>query len=159
MQDVSNCPSNVADPGCLSWILIFIHPGSYNSNKRGVCKLCCPTSSLNLKLLYFWSGKENNLSQFSKKCSTFFPKKLSLRSQKYGFRIREPRSGIRDPGSEIRDPRSGIRDPGSEIWDPDPGSKCNGSRIRICNTVSFYCMNLLYIAIACGEGITIPNTH
>jgi hypothetical protein len=42
-----------------------------------------------------------------------------------GFGIRDPRSGIQDPGSEIRDPRSGIRDPGSEIRKkpiPDPGS-------------------------------------
>jgi hypothetical protein len=25
---------NVADPGCLSRILVFVHPGSKNSNKR-----------------------------------------------------------------------------------------------------------------------------
>ncbi len=32
------------DPGCLSWILIFVHPGSKNSNKReGWKKICCPT--------------------------------------------------------------------------------------------------------------------
>ncbi len=49
----------------------------------------------------------------------------------------DPRSGIRDPGSEIRDPRSGIRDPGSEIRDPrseirDPrsGTRDPGSEIR-----------------------------
>jgi hypothetical protein len=28
--------SSVADPECLSWILIFTHPGSKNSNKRVV---------------------------------------------------------------------------------------------------------------------------
>ncbi len=41
------------------------------------------------------------------------------------FWIRDPKSGIRDPGSEIRDPRSGIRDPGwvnIRIRDKHPGS-------------------------------------
>ena len=33
---------NVADPGCLSRILIFIHPGSNKSTKRGG-KFYCPT--------------------------------------------------------------------------------------------------------------------
>ncbi len=55
-------------------------------------------------------------------------------------------SGIQDPRSGIRDPRSGIRDPGSELQDPGSGkklfriqgSKGTGSRIRICNTMSFY---------------------
>ncbi len=43
---------------------------------------------------------------------------------------RDPRSGIRDPGSEIRDPGSGIRDPGSEIRDPRSGIRDPGSEIR-----------------------------
>ncbi len=45
-----SCPlvlTSVADPGCLSPILIFVHPGSRisdpNSKKRGVKKICCPT--------------------------------------------------------------------------------------------------------------------
>ncbi len=46
------------------------------------------------------------------------------------FWIRDPRSGIRDPGSEIRDPRSGIRDPGSEIRDPRSGIRDPGTLIR-----------------------------
>ncbi len=49
----------------------------------------------------------------------FLPKNLSLRSQKYGFRIRDPRSGIREKP---------IPDPGSR------GQKGTGSRIRIRNT-------------------------
>ncbi len=37
---------NVADPGCLSRILIFDHPGSRiqkQQQKRGVKKICCST--------------------------------------------------------------------------------------------------------------------
>ncbi len=45
------CPKNgVADPGCLSRILIIIYPesrildsGSNNNNKREGWKMCCPT--------------------------------------------------------------------------------------------------------------------
>ncbi len=49
----------------------------------------------------------------------------------------DPRTGIREPGSENRDPRTGIREPGSENRDPrtgirDPGSgkTYSGSRIQ-----------------------------
>jgi hypothetical protein len=47
---------------------------------------------------------KKNLGQFSKNFRTFLPKKLSLSYQKYGFGIRDLRSGIRkkhipDPGS------------------------------------------------------------
>jgi hypothetical protein len=41
--------------------------------------------------------KKKNLGQFSKNYRTFYPKKLSLISQKYVFGIRDPRSRIRDP--------------------------------------------------------------
>jgi hypothetical protein len=47
-----------------------------------------------------------------------------------GSENRDPRSGIRDPGSEIRDPRFGIRDPGSEIRDPKSGIRDPGTGIR-----------------------------
>ncbi len=63
--------------------------------------------------------KKKNLGQFSKKYKTFYPKKLSLSSQKYGFGIRDPRSGIRDPAKTY----SGSPIPGSKrhrIPDPDP---------------------------------------
>jgi hypothetical protein len=59
------------------------------------------------------------LGQFSKNYRTFYSKKLSLSSQKFGFGIRDPRSGIRkkpipDPGSR------GQKGTGSWISDPDP---------------------------------------
>jgi hypothetical protein len=53
-----------------------------------------------VKVFYFWSAEEKNLGQFSKNYRTFYPKNLSLSSQKYGFGIRDP--GIKkepDPGS------------------------------------------------------------
>jgi hypothetical protein len=59
------------------------------------------------------------LGQFSKNYRTFYPKKLALRSQKYGFGIRDLRSGIR---------KKPIPDSGSR------GQKGTGSRIRIRNT-------------------------
>jgi hypothetical protein len=69
-----------------------------------------------------------------KELQNFLPKKLSISSQKYGFGIRDPRSGIRkkpipDPGSRIQgSKRHRIPDPGVKKA-PDPGS-----RIRIRNT-------------------------
>jgi hypothetical protein len=42
----------------------------------------------------------------------FLPKKFSICSQIYGFGIRDPRSGIRDPEKTY-----------SESWIPDPGVK------------------------------------
>ncbi len=60
--------------------------------------------------------------------------KLSLSSQKYGFGNRDPRSGIRDLGSEIWDPICGTNL--FRISDPGPRSqKGTGSGIR--NTVSW----------------------
>jgi hypothetical protein len=46
-------------------------------------------------LILKWCRKY--LGQFTKKYRTFYPKKLSLSSQKYGFGIRDPESKIRDP--------------------------------------------------------------
>jgi hypothetical protein len=67
------------------------------------------------------------LGQFSKNYRTFYPKKLSLSSQKYGFGIRDPGSGknlfrIPDPGvKKAQDPGSrGQKGTGSRIRDPDP---------------------------------------
>jgi hypothetical protein len=44
--------TSVADPGCLSWILIFTHPGSRiqkQHQKRGVKKISCHTFFCNHK--------------------------------------------------------------------------------------------------------------
>jgi hypothetical protein len=75
-----------------------------------------PQISQNGKIFYFLNAEEKKLGQFSKNYRIFFPKKLSLNSQKYGFGIRDPRSGIRK--KPIPDPGSGSRvknasDPGS----------------------------------------------
>jgi hypothetical protein len=43
-----------------------------------------------------------------------FIKNLSLSSKKYGFGIRDPKSGIRNPGSGI-----------NLFWIPDPGPGVN----------------------------------
>jgi hypothetical protein len=147
-----------------SRILIFVHPSSRaglgsriqkQQQKRGVKENCCPTffcSHKNHKIenyINFELAKKNNLDQFTKNCRTFYPKKLSLSSQKYGF-------GIRDTGSEIRDPRSGIRkksilDPGSRgpKWHriPDP-QHCLQHCLQYVNPVlihSIACLLCLYL--------------
>ncbi len=64
------------------------------------------------------NAKEKNLGQFSKNKKTL-PENLSLSSQKYGFRIRDPGSGknlfwIPDPGPRVKkaqDPGSGSATP------------------------------------------------
>ncbi len=112
--------TSVADPGCLSRILIFTHPGSRisdprskNRNKReGWKKVCCHTFFCSHKfhkiehyfILICWRKKFDPIFY---KLLKFLPKKLSLSSQKYGFGIRDPRSGIQ--GSKRH-----------RIPDPDP---------------------------------------
>ncbi len=93
--------SGVADPGCFSRILIFIHLGyrQQQPQKRGV-KLCCPTFFSSHKYhkivsyFIFKQIKKRNLKQvFTMYFSTFYQQKLSLSSQKCRFRMRDPGSG------------------------------------------------------------------
>jgi hypothetical protein len=77
--------NSVADPGCLSRILIFTHPGSRildpkTGTKESVEKhllsylFLQPQISQNCELFYFLSAEEKNLGQFSKNYRTFYPK-------------------------------------------------------------------------------------
>jgi hypothetical protein len=102
----------VADPICLSRI-----PDPKTAMKdRGEKKFVIPFfGDINFtKLNYFIFEilKKKNLGQFSKNYRTFYPK--------YCLWVWDPRSGIQ---------KKPIQDPGSR------GQKCNGSRIRIRNTV------------------------
>ncbi len=122
--------SSVADPGCLSripdpwsWFLPIPDPGSKKKQqqKRVVKKNLLSyvaTNFTKLKIILVWSAEEKNWQIF-KELQIFLPKKLSLSYIKYGFGIRDPRSGIR---------KKPIPDPGSR------GQKGTGSRIRIRNT-------------------------
>jgi hypothetical protein len=107
-----------------SWLLHIPYPGSKNSNKReGWKKISCHTFFVDInftkwKLFYFWNAEEKNLGQFSKNYRTFYPKKLSLSSQKYGLEIRDSGSGIR-----------------KKTYSGSRGQKGTGFRIRIRNTV------------------------
>jgi hypothetical protein len=96
--------------------------------KRGVKKKFCQTffEATNLTkckiILFLNCTRKKFLAKFQRiELWNFLPKKLSLRSQKYKFGIRDPRSGIRNKP---------IPDPGSR------GQKGTGSRIRIRNTVN-----------------------
>ncbi len=119
--------SSVADPGCLFRILIFIQPdpdvGSRipvqkQQQKRGVKKICfhtflCNQNFTKLKIILVLKCWEKIWANFQRFIE-FLPKKLSQSSQKYGFGIRDPRTGIR---------KNPIPDPGSRVKKaPDPGS-------------------------------------
>jgi hypothetical protein len=110
-----------------SRILIFSHPGSRiqkQQQKTGVKKNFSQTIFCSHKFhkteyyLIFDKLKKKIWPNFQELLK-FLPKKLSPSHQKYGFGIRDPRSGIR---------KKPIPDPGSR------GQKGTGSRIRIRNT-------------------------
>ncbi len=84
--------------------------------------------------------KKKILGQFSKNYRTFYPKKLLLSSQKYGF-------GIRYPGTEIRDPEKTY----SRSW--IQGSK----RHRILDSNPQHCFLKLFLFIFCGSYDHIPS--
>jgi hypothetical protein len=119
---------SVADPGCLSRILIFTHPGSQisdpgsripdpkNSNKSEkkfvVIPFFCSHKFHKIENYLIFEMLKKKIWPIFKELYNFLFKKLSLCSQKYGF-------GIRDPEKTY---------PGSR------GQKGTGSRIRIRNT-------------------------
>jgi hypothetical protein len=96
--NVPTATASVADPGCLSRIQI---PYPKTTTKERVEKkfvvipFYVATNFTKLNIILVLKCWKKNLGQFSKNYRTFYPKKLSLSSQKYGFGIRDPRSGIR----------------------------------------------------------------
>jgi hypothetical protein len=124
----------VADPGCLSRIP---DPDFYPSRipnlgsripdpktttkERGEKKLVVitfyvATNFTKLQIILVLSAEEKNLANFQRNYRTFYPKKLSISSQKYGLGSGKNLFRIPDPGVKKA---------------PDPGS-----RIRIRNTAS-----------------------
>ncbi len=120
---------SVADPGCLSRIMIFIHPGSCisdpgskNSNKREgwkklvVITFYVATNFTKLQIILVLKCGRKKFGPIFKELQNFLPKKLSISSQNMGL------------GSEIWDPGSGknlfrIPDPGvKKARDPGSGS-------------------------------------
>jgi hypothetical protein len=121
---------SVADPGCLSRILIFTHPGSRisdpgskNSIKReGLKKISCHNllcSHKFHKIAHYFSFHVRK-----KKIWANFQRNIELFSHKIVNKL--SKIWIWNPGSEIRDPEktySGSRIQGSKrnrIPDPDP---------------------------------------
>ncbi len=109
--------SSVADPGCLSRILIFTHPGSKNINKRKGWK--------KLVIKFFCSHKFHKIEKYfifemlNKKIWANFQRIIEVFTQKIitdllRIWVWDPRSGIR---------KKPIPDPGSRVKKaPDPGS-------------------------------------
>ncbi len=106
---------SVADPGCLSRILIFTHPGSRipdpktATKERGEKNLLSyiflyPQISQNVKLFYFWTAEKKILGKFQRIIELFTQKVVTKLSKTW-------------------------------VWDPGSrGQKGTGSRIRIRNT-------------------------
>ncbi len=104
---------SVADPGCLSRIMIlFTHHGSRiqglgsriqkQQQKRGVKKKnCChiffflATNFTKIVNYFTFEMLKKKIWASFERIKELFTQKLSLTSQKYGFGIRNPRSGIR----------------------------------------------------------------
>ncbi len=109
-----------------SRILIFINPGSGNSNKRGEKVICCLTCSCSHKFLkvenyFIFEQVQIFFSQLTKNYSTFYPnqKFVTMLSK---IMVGDP-AGIGDPGLKkpIPDPGSrGQKGTGSQIHDPEP---------------------------------------
>ncbi len=117
--------SSVADPGCLSRILVF-YPSRISDTGSWIQKQLPyrregwkPQILQNLKLFYFWTAEEKNLGQISKNIRTFTQKVVTKLSKIW---VWDPRSGIR---------KKPFPDPGSR------GQKGTGSRIRIRNIAFF----------------------
>ncbi len=119
--------SSVADPGCLSRILIFTHPGSRNQKqqqKRGMKKNCV--------IPFLCSHKFHKIENYfsfevlKKKIWVIFQRIIELFTQKIVTKLWK--IWVWDPGSWIRDPGSGknlfrIPDPGvKKALDPGSGS-------------------------------------
>ncbi len=123
----------MADPGCLSRIP---DPDFYPSRipdpktatkERGekkffVKNFFVATNFTKCKIILFMNCSRKKFGPNFKELWNFLPKTLSLRSEKYEFGIRDPRSGI----NPFRIPDPGVKKA------PDPGS-----RIRIRNTARF----------------------
>jgi hypothetical protein len=120
----------VADPGCLSWIpvpgslfLPIPDPGSLIPDPKTATKVrgenfffvkhfFVATNFTKCKIILFLNCSRKKFGPNFKELWNFIPKKLSLRSQKYEFGIRNPRSGI----NPFRIPDPGVKKA------PDPGS-------------------------------------
>ncbi len=109
---------SVADPGCLSRILIFTHPGSRiqkEQQKRGVKKLLsylfCSHKFHKIENYFIFDMLKKSGPVF-KELWNFLPKNFSLSSRKKRFGIRDPEKNL------FRIPDSG---PGVKKA-PDPGS-------------------------------------
>jgi hypothetical protein len=100
---ISNCSTgSVADPGCLSRILIFIHPGSQipdlgswiqkHQQKRGIKKICCHTFFCSYKFHKYF-----NFEMLKKRIWANFQRIIELFTQNIVTKL--SKIFVWDPGS------------------------------------------------------------
>ncbi len=107
--------TSVADPRCLSWILIFIHPGSNNSTRGKLFLSTIFCSQKNHEIVnnfIFEQLKNICYSQNTTNHSTFYPKNchLAIKNMSLWSGSGIQKKNILDPGSRVKkapDPRSG----------------------------------------------------
>ena len=113
-------PSQIPDPKTVTKVR--------GEKKVGITLFFVVTNFRKLNFMLFLKRLRKNFGPIFKELLKFLPKKFSICSQIFRFGIRDPRSGIGDPGS------------GKNLFRfPDPrsmGQKGTGSRIRIRNTGS-----------------------
>ncbi len=117
-----------------SWFLLFIPPWSRIQQHQKMEKICClfffVATNLKLKLFYFWTGTNKNMSQFAKNYKYFLSKRIVICSQKYGFGIRCRKKPFPDP--QHWTPNTYV----VEVWFlPPRRAACRFSSI-ICRTLS-----------------------
>jgi hypothetical protein len=110
--DVALCGISVADPGCLSQILIFFHSGSQiqkRQNRGGGEKFVILTFLLpyfyKCKIIYFLTRSEKKITPIDK---NYLQKKIYF--QKYGLDIRDPEKKL------TPNPDTGVRCPDPQHW-------------------------------------------
>jgi hypothetical protein len=116
--------SSVADPGCLSRILIFTHPGSRISDPKTATKEWGEKNSCHT---FFWIHKFHKVENYftferlKKRIWVSFHRIIELFTQKIVTKL--SKVWVWDPGSGIRDPKKPIPDPAvKKAQDPGSGS-------------------------------------
>ena len=107
-------PDSVADPGCLSRILIFTHPGSWNSVPKTALKDRGEKKLVVIPFFVAINFTKLNYSIFKMLKKQIWARKEYRKKGRWTRKISEHESSVADPGSRA------FLTPGSGIPDPKP---------------------------------------